>query len=529
MPRLLSVGLSVGVLVVGLASGRAAGQDLSVLFPEDVIAYAECRSPKAVSELLETWLSGFGGNRSPLDSALDGFAGGIELEPGQKRTELKKVRCVAIGVTRIDRETEEPVVLVIAEMGEARVLRDAIKRALADGREPAETVREFPIYGDREGNACVLRNYVVFATHLEEVRRSIKRIAGENQPDLARSERFRKAMAGRDADSPLFGYVDVSRLHAFLRETEAENDDFAALDAALDLKTVDVLSASLGVKDAVTVLRCAVLFSGENRTYAALRSPAAERSVTRFFSGTYGLVCAGTLADGRAQWRSFKDIVARVEMLTDGDDDFVSGVAELEEALKVNVGEELANVREYGLGVRAAPKDWGGEPDVLIVLKVGDVERARGVMAKVEAAAKAGDERLELREMEVEGVTVRLLAGEEVRDDYAWAAVGRHVLMGNRSTVVSEAVRTHLQNKCLLDEPGARKVLENLHAANSKLVLVNWLGFLPPMPRNPHAPPPGMLGVSAQEEPGRLEIRADFSRLGDLIQMYFKAVGTFAE
>ena len=150
-------------------------------------------------------------------------------------------------------------------------------------------------------------------------------------------------------------------------------------------------------------------------------------------------------------------------------------------------------------------------------------------MAKVEEAAKAGDERLEVREMEVEGVKVRLLSREGAQADYAWAVVGRHVLMSKGSAVVSDAVRTHLQNKCILDEPGARKALANLHAANSRLLLVNWLGFLPPMPRNPHAPPPGMLGASTQEGPARLEIRADFSRLGDLIQMYFKAERTIAE
>jgi len=41
------------------------------------------------------------------------------------------------------------------------------------------------------------------------------------------------------------------------------------------------------------------------------------------------------------------------------------------------------------------------------------------------------------------------------------------------------------------------------------------------MPRNPNAPAPAMIGASTVEKPGSIEVRADYSKLGEMIRSYF--------
>ncbi|KPJ55857.1 MAG: hypothetical protein AMS16_03510 [Planctomycetes bacterium DG_58] len=523
MRRWLSVVLRVFAVCASLVSPMRAAGDTSRLLPEKVMVYVEVRSPKEILAVADDWLKDLGGrNANPLDGALTELAQDLGMTAGELRAQIRKMKSIAFAITDIDPKLEEPVFVWVADMGEARVLRDALQRQLKSLSErPVATVSDVAVYSDGGDFACVVGNYVLSGRHrLELVKDVVRRIKGEVAPSLAVSVRFRTATAAVHPHSPLVVWADVKSFYGYLKTHEAENDDLAVLDAALDLATIDSAVGELSTTGGAKVAKWTVHLHGENRGYAAVRTTAAPRTVTRFFSADYAVVNAGTLVDGRTQWRRLKALVGRLQAIEE-EGEFVTWVGVLEDKLKTKIDEELANVAEYAAGLRVGRDGWEKGPELLFVLKVMDVNRARGLMRKAEDAARAGSENLRIDEKDVAGVKVRFLRGEEAESDYAYAIVGTHLLLSTSVAAVSDAVRTYLgQDKCIFDEPGARKVLANIHPVNAKVLLVQPLGFLPTGPRNPHAPPPVMLGASTIETPRRLDLQVDCTHLGSLLRLW---------
>ena len=523
MTRCLSIGLVFLTMVWGPATSVAAAEGPARLLPETLMLYVEARSPEQMLAIADGWLTGLGGRGlNPLDGALDELAQDLGMDGPKLRHQIGAMKSLTVAVTGIDPELEEPVVVWVADMGAARTLRDALERQLKSlGKDPVATVQAVPIYSDGGDFACVVGNHVISGRHrLQAVKDVVERMKGANPPGLDRSTRFLNATAALDRTSPVIAWLDVRSVHGYLREHEKENDDLVVVDAMLDLATIDSAAAELITKDGGTLVRVVVNFSGENRAYGAVYTPPVPRTVHRFFSADYAAVNTGRLADGRLQWIRIRDLVARVQRVVE-EGDFDAMARELEDTLKIRIDVELSNVTEYGVGVRAGEAGWEKGPELLFVFQVVDVNRARELMRRVEEAAREGNENLTVSEKEVEGEKVRFLTGADADRDYAWAVAGGHLLLGTNAAAVGDALRTHRQHrKCLFDEPGARKVLARLHPVNSKLLLVNPVGFLPGLPRNPNAPPPAMAGVSTLESPRRIEIRADGTDVGALLRRW---------
>ena len=525
MKRALRAGLALGVLWMCLTVSAAARADMARLIPEDAIVYAELREPKAVLKLLEGWLKGIAGPMGdPMAEGMGQAAKELGMTAEQLRAEIEKAGGVAFAFTGIDMVEEAPLLMVMGDLRQSALLREALAKKMAGEADGiAATVQGVNIYsGDEDAWTCVVDGYVMIATRRSLVEATIKRVKAQGGASLATSTRFRKIHAELDPRAVAVAYVDAPMLHKLLQKVQVEEEEVAAVDAALDLKTIECLFASLTINEKTTLIKSSLIFNGPNRTYAALRTRTGARSAERFFSDKYGLVTSGTLINGRAQWRSFRDVVTRTMIAAGEDaDDFVTGVGELEKALDVKVEDELANVTEYGVGLMGGKRGFNGPPDVLFAVKVKDVARVRALMAKVEKVATDEIDGLVVREKDVEGVKVRYAAADEVDSDYAYAIAGDWVLLSNHEAAVSNAIRTRKSNKCILDAPGAKKVLANLQDPNAKLLLINVMGILGDVPRNENAPPPAMFGVTSVEKPLRIDIVEDVSQFGDLIRLFF--------
>lgn len=522
MSRPLAVQVLVVLLVSHLTPCVCAVDDMAGLMPEEVVAYAEIRSTERVLSLLEGWSSQAGVEESPVEALLADMGRDLGLEPAEMRTELKKVRRLAFAVTRIDPVVEEPIVLYMADLGEAERLGEVLFEQLKKlGDQPAAVVRDVPVYGDEDGSfGCIAGNHLIAGASLDDVKAAVERLKGAGTPSLGGSARFRRAVAAADPKCPALAWVDVRRLHRHIKEGAAA-DDMAAIETLFDLGTVDGMVFSVSSKNEATLLDVSVLFRAENRAFESLRTVASQRALTRFFPPSYALLHTGTLADGKVQWENLKGLIVRLEALDgEGKSEFLAGVGELETALGIKLADELGNVTDYAVGMRVRRGAERPQPDFLIVLEMKDAERAAGVMTKVEEAAQEEPDNLEVGEKDVEGVKVRFVKAPDAASDYAYALTGNTLLLGNHAEAVAEAVRTSRQNKCILDEPGVKKMLARLHAPHSKLLLISPAMLASQLPRNPHAPPPAVLGLTTVEQPLRLDIRLDCTELGGLMRSF---------
>jgi len=530
MNRLIRSAVLVALLSCCIVSPVEAAENSARLMPPDAMMYGEYRSPKVIFDLVEAWFKGMGG---PMANALDEPLGELAQELGMElkafRAEAAKVKDVGIAITGFEFDKGFAGMVLTADMSDTAKLRDAIAAKIKElSEEPVATVAGVAIHGDgNETYACVAGDHAMLSTKLDLLKDAVGRLKGTHQGSLLESPRFRKYRAELDPKATAVSFMDAQILRRMMLDAQKENVEIAAVDAALDLKTVDCLISSLHVDGKTALAKYAVILSGENRTLNVFRTKSAARSVTKFYSGDYGLVTAGTLVDGKAQWQGFIDLMARVQAalgVERGDDDVLTEIGEFEETLQIKLADELGNVLEYAVGIKAGKEGMQGGPDVLFAFKVKDVNQANAMMQKIEKVAKAEMDGMEIKEEEIQGVKVRSIDDAEADSDYAYAFVGDTVLLSNHRAVVADALKCHAAGKCILDEKGAKKVLANLQVPNAKLILVNVTGFMPPDARNPHAPAPGMIGVTTVETDRRVDLVGDFSSFGDLIRLFFGMV-----
>jgi hypothetical protein len=329
-------------------------------------------------------------------------------------------------------------------------------------------------------------------------------------------------MQGVGAQHPVVSFMDVPALMKSLRGQDPENDDLHAFETALDLKTVDTVASWLDTSEEKTRVHYVARLSGENRALAALRTRAARREIGGFFSDAYGLVQAGTLMDGKVQWRRLKDMIVDSLRAADEDPkDFVYSVERVEQVFGTKLDDLMEDVTDYAVGLRAGKRGYEAPPEVLLALRMKDVQRARDTMAKAEKGAIGQYEAAEMKESDIDGVRVRILAAPTADGDYAWALVGDYLLLSRRSSIVIDAVRTWKDKRSVFENGPIKRMFAGLQDPCSKLLLINPTGFLPPIERNPHAPPPPMIGATSVEDDRRIEAVIDYTQMGAILRFVF--------
>lgn len=539
MVRALRVGVVPAVLVVVLLAGMSmsavAAEGPARMLPDGAFFVVEVRSTSQFLDLLADWMKDVQAlmNMNPLDEPYREVGRQLELDPADIPGELKKTRGGAVAFTGIDKENEVPCVVFIGDCGDSQVLKDAFKKKLTGpNSKVAETVREIPVYTAANADAgylleenfgCVVDSCVVIATRLEDVKAVIELAKGGNAKSLAASPAYVKALGAVNADSIATLYLDGQGLLKALRAMVPpgeKNEDLDKVISVSGLETIESAVAGLNrSKQGLVFVEATVLFSGDNRFYAAIRGDAAEQTAIRFIPSNFAFVGSAVIRDGKAQWEAFKELATTVEPSA------LKEIEDWENTLKIRIADEAANVVDAAWAVRVVPGAGAGEPQgqMLIVAKVKDPARIAAIMKTVEAKAVEGQDNLKVQEKDVDGVKVRFLP--EGNDEYCWAIVDNYVLLGSHTGAIADAVRAWHDKKCILDDEGCKKALAGLHKPWSKMVLINPAGIDIGMPRNPNAPAAGgMIAATEVDQARRLDIRADLTNVPALVRT---AVMTF--
>ena len=410
-----------------------------------------------------------------LTSAVRDCAGFFGMEPDAFQAEALKVKFVTGAVIGVDPKTQKAAWLVAADLSGAARMRAAVEKKLAAMTEVIPAGAGWTIRASRDGGlaGAIVGDIFLIGNNSGEVQAAIARLRDGTLPNL----HIRRVTTGGE-DMPVEWNINLGEIRDWLAKAEGKNDDFAALDALLGLKTLESLSGSIQNPMGYTAegkeagrllfIQLGLGWRGENRTMEALRMrPVAKREAAKFFSIDWGLTVFGAPTDAAAQAKSLKDILKRFCDI-DGDKRLVDGPERIETLLGVKLEDGLAGMKEFGVGIRVGEQ---GETQWLVALRLQDA-------ALAELLAKRAN---------------------QVRQEGGWAAAaeGGVLLLASGDAPIEVARATAKAGHCILDERTAKDVVDY---DSAMIALLNPLGFLPPMPRNPYAPPPALVGAELKQQ-----------------------------
>lgn len=476
-------------LMTALAlSAPAAGASVARAFPKEVMAWVEARPDRLMSAAQEWGID----RKSVLDGPLTTLADSLGLTLEELRPEIGNVKSAAAAVVRIDAKTEKLVWLAAIDLSDAPNLRvsaemklNRLPKKLAVGNETACAL------GGDGPFAVISGTTLVVASDMSELAGALARLGGTGE-GLDKSDWY-KASSRAPA---LQATADVAAVYRWLSKAERKNDDFAALDVLFDLKTIE--RVELSVSEDAHRIEASARLNGGNRTCEAMRMKLAPSDMVRYFSVDWGCVAFGAPVDGGAQAKALTAILKRFCDI-DGDRRLLEGPAQIEKLLGVRLDEEAAGLVECAAGIRA---DAGGRiGEWLLAAKLKDPARAE-LLAR----------------------NANLL-----REEGAWAAStdGATLLLGSSDDVIAAARETLKSGKCVLDERTARQALAMPDGtpAPQGVILINPLGFLPKMPRNPYAPPPSLAALAIRQDDRKVSVTADIAQMKGIVRVMQRLFG----
>ena len=513
-----NVVVALFVVVLCVVSAPVRADEIAAYFPKDVMFYAEIRRPGEVLAFVPKWLKAGGLDATFVDEAVSKMAEELKLKPEALRAEVAKFGPAAFSLVDIgERPGGRDFVkwMWVVDLGTSKTVRAAVEKAMvAEAPEIVATIGDVKVYGSENLAACVLRNRLIVGAPSTVVTDAVARMNDATKPRLTGSARFKKAKVGFDANALGVAYSDMQHFRKRLLEVGGRDDTVRAVEAFFNLETVETLAGTLHLKQGRPIANVSAILNAENDLIKAVHTKADARSVGRFFSEEYGMLHTGTLVDGKAQWKAFGELMGKVFAAAEHRNEFVELMGGIEETLEIDIGDELANVTEYGWGLRFLQE--GGRrrhADMLFVLKVKDVKRMRAVMKKIEEVSE-----MPIQTKKVMDVEVRFLAAEEADSDYAYAFMGDYVFAASHVRTVEEAVRTRKGNKCILDVPEVKRALVGLHHPHAKLLVLN-LQKLPPIRREEHAKPQ-VIAITDVESARRIDARGDLTGFAPMLQLF---------
>ena len=448
-------------LAFALIPAALSAEDIARPFPKDVLAYAEL-APADLLKLAESWELD---RNHVLDPVLRALSDASGMSVDDLVPELRKVNHAAAALVRIDAKTEKAVFLATLDLAGSDPLRKAVEAKLAALPQAFPAGTGTTMRGNAEGTqfGVIVNDLLIVGNNDEETMAAVGRLKSREAASLADNKRLlRRAEAG----FPARFIIDAAGLRRGLAETDGRNDDFAALEALIDLKSVDVVEGRLIVDEKATWLELRGQCTGENRALAMLTGKQyAKLATARYFSIDWGVVAFGSPADAAAQAKLLKDI-ARDYAAADGNRTAVDEIERIEKLLGLTLDDALTDVSEIGVANRpgAAGEEW------LLVAKTKDAARA-------ELLAKRAN---------------------QVRPEGRWvaAADGEFLLLASGDAVIADAKNVAADDRSIVNERTAKQAQVLFPNRAHGVAYVNPMRLATRMPRNPNAPPPALIGIA---------------------------------
>lgn len=337
-----------------------AASDFARLMPADAILYVELNRPgEQVAALVD---------QLGLLGVLDG-GGGFGISPHLLEGALG-VRGAALAITEVDLGGGPPKGVMVLHAGDQETLRGLIETGVPAGGTPTEPIAGYPTW-QLEGQALVsLTSRVLIAgTSRDLVRGVAERLDGDAKGSLAAAESLRSAQALR-GDDLLFFHLNAAPIVPLIRmqmEQEARRDPGAAMALAfLDVDSFKGFSGRLGVdgKGLGLDLELQLAEGHQNLLFNLMRKPKLDRETLELVPAGAAFFLATSVNEAScvapATGEPGRPIVTAMDF---GRELFAN----------------IVDVVVYGLPPMGEPQQGWAAPDVVLALRVNDVDRSRAL------------------------------------------------------------------------------------------------------------------------------------------------------
>ncbi len=393
-------------------------------------------------------------------------------------SQVKQFKSLAVAVTDINPETEEPSGVIVLHPGDVSNLRGLIETC-AQFIAADEPINGFPVIRikDDEFQAVIAftSRLVVAGSDRGLVKGVINRLQNKDKNSLAENEVF-KTNTADSKSAMLYAFVDAQNaLKIAYRVAQQEPNgmqDLMAAQAFLDLAHMNSISLALGTSaDGLQGEFVLDMKPGQtNMAYNLLRTPPMSGRVLKMVPASSAAVLA---------------LGVNPESTEAGAQDVITKAQTVQAVTGMDIGREIfANIREVAVfAMTPAAKDGekkGGGPavDAGLVMSVGDPDKSEALWQYLlSLPAKAiGQPDMEPETAKIAGLDVQTFPIQPGQKVYL-ARTDHTILVGLTPRVISEALATINGNPNILSDKSMGEAFSRLGERTS-VALIGHLGRL---------------------------------------------------